>query len=186
MSGLAKPFSLGILVGRFQVVHAGHEQMIQTAVSLCDRVGLFIGSSQESGTSKNPFPYELRKKLLTNLFGDRVEIYPLPDIGVGNTTAWGDYVLENVQKRFGRLPDLLVSGKESRRLDWFDSARGVGIAELYIPKTIEISASRMRAFLLADDRQQWESYVNPKNHCLYPVLRELAMASKDNQQTQSI
>lgn len=186
MSRLAKPFSLGILVGRFQVVHAGHEQMIQTAVSLCDRVGLFIGSSQESGTSKNPFPYELRKKLLTNLFGDRVEIYPLPDIGVGNTAAWGDYVLENVQKHFGRFPDLLVSGKESRRLDWFDSARGVRIAELYIPKTIEISASQMRSFLLEDKKAQWESYVNPKNHGLYPVLRELALQSKDNQQTQSI
>ena len=55
-SGHVKPFALGILVGRFQVVHAGHEQMIRTAMALCDRVGIFIGSSQESGTSKNPFP----------------------------------------------------------------------------------------------------------------------------------
>ena len=181
-----KPFALGILVGRFQVVHAGHEQMIRTAMALCDRVGIFIGSSQESGTSKNPFPYELRRQLLTNLFGDGVEVYPLPDIGVGNTAAWGDYVLENVQSRFGRLPDLLVSGKESRRLDWFDSVQGVRIAELYIPKTIEISASKMREYLIADDRKAWESYVNPKNHALYPELRKLALASRGNQQTQSI
>ena len=32
MSG--KPFSLGILVGRFQTLHAGHEQMIRTALAL--------------------------------------------------------------------------------------------------------------------------------------------------------
>ena len=82
-----KPFALGILVGRFQVVHAGHEQMIRTAMALCDRVGIFIGSSQESGTSKNPFPYALRRQLLENLFGGGVEIYPLPDIGVGNTAG---------------------------------------------------------------------------------------------------
>ena len=181
-----KPFALGILVGRFQVVHAGHEQMIRTAMALCDRVGIFIGSSQESGTSKNPFPYELRRQLLENLFGDGIEIYPLPDIGVGNTAAWGDYVLENVQARFGRLPDLLVSGKESRRLDWFDSVQGVRIAELYIPKTIEISASKMREYLIADDREIWETYVNQKNHALYPELRALALASRENQQTQSI
>ena len=181
-----KPFALGILVGRFQVVHAGHEQMIRTAMALCDRVGVFIGSSQESGTSKNPFPYALRRQLLENLFGDGVEVYPLPDIGVGNTSAWGDYVLENVQARFGRLPDLLVSGKESRRLDWFDSVQGVRIAELYIPKTIEISASKMREYLIADDRETWESYVNQKNHTLYPELRELALASRDHQETQSI
>ena len=84
-----KPFALGILVGRFQTLHAGHQQMIETALSLCARVGIFVGSSQESGTRKNPFPYELRRKMLENLFGDRISIYPLPDIGVGNTAAWG-------------------------------------------------------------------------------------------------
>ena len=51
-----KPFALGILVGRFQTLHAGHQQMIETALSLCDQVGIFVGSSQESGTQKNPFP----------------------------------------------------------------------------------------------------------------------------------
>ena len=41
-----KPFALGILVGRFQTLHAGHQQMIETALSLCDQVGIFVGSSQ--------------------------------------------------------------------------------------------------------------------------------------------
>ena len=183
---MEKPFSLGILVGRFQTLHLGHVQMIETAVSLCGQVGIFVGSAQESGTSKNPFPYALRREMLKRLFGDRVEIYPLPDIGVGNVSAWGDYVLENVQAQFGRMPDLLVSGKEARRLDWFDSVRGVRIAELYIPKTIEISASQMRAFLLADDRARWERYVDPRIHSLYPVLRELVVGSDGKTDTQSI
>ena len=181
-----KPFALGILVGRFQTLHAGHQQMIETALSLCDQVGIFVGSSQESGTRKNPFPYGLRKKMLENLFGDRVRVYPLPDIGVGNTAAWGDYVLENVRMRFFRLPDLLISGKEARRLDWFDSVAGVRIAELYIPKTIEISASQMRQFILRDDRAAWEYYVNPKIHSLYPELRALVLASQENENTASI
>ena len=183
---MEKPFSLGILVGRFQTLHLGHVQMIETAVSLCGQVGIFVGSAQESGTSKNPFPYALRREMLKRLFGDRVEIYPLPDIGVGNVSAWGDYVLENVQARFGRMPDLLVSGKEARRLDWFDSVRGVRIAELYIPKTIEISASQMRSFLLADDRARWEQYVDPRIHSLYPALRELVKSAEGKTDTQSI
>ncbi len=94
---MAKAFSLGILVGRFQMIHAGHQQMIQTALNTCDEVGIFVGSSQESGTEKNPFTYELREKLLRTLFGDKVHIYPLPDIGVGNNGTWGDYVLQNVE-----------------------------------------------------------------------------------------
>ena len=168
------------------MVHAGHEQMIRTAIALCRQVGIFIGSSQESGTSTNPFPYDIRCRMLRNLFGDAVQIFPLPDIGVGNTAAWGDYVLENVRARFGCLPDLLVSGKESRRLDWFDSVQGVRIAELYIPKTIAISASQMRSFLIADDRDRWERYVSKENHAMYPLLREMALASRDNRQTKSI
>ena len=115
-----------------------------------------------------------------------MEIYPLPDIGVGNTAAWGDYVLQNVRTRFGCLPDLLVSGKESRRLDWFDSVQGVRIAELYIPKTIAISASQMRIFLIEDDRARWEHYVSPENHAMYPILREMALASQAHSETESI
>ena len=94
-----KPFSLGILVGRFQTIHTGHEQMIRTALALCGRVGIFVGSSQESGTANNPFPYATRERLLRLLFGEQIQVFPLPDIGVGNNGTWGDYVLENVKKQ---------------------------------------------------------------------------------------
>lgn len=183
---MGKAFSLGILVGRFQMLHAGHQQMIQTALDTCNTVGIFIGSSQESGTEKNPFSYKLREKLLRTLFGERIQIYPLPDIGVGNNGTWGDYVLQNVEDRFGRKPDLLVSGREARRLDWFDSEAGKNVAELYIPKTIDISASALRAFLIEDDFASWAQYVSPELHPLYPELRAIVMASKDNTQTASI
>lgn len=181
-----KPFRLGILVGRFQTLHAGHEMMVNTAITLCDRVGIFIGSSQESGTNKNPLSYEIREQLLRNVFGDAVEIFPLPDIGVGNTAAWGDYVLHNVEARFGRRPDLLVSGKETRRLDWFDSAGGEKIAELYIPKTIAISASQMRTLLERDAYEEWTHYVNPENHGMYDILRAAVLSARDNLETDSL
>ena len=131
-----KPFSLGILVGRFQTIHSGHEQMIRTALSLCQRVGIFVGSSQESGTATNPFSYDTRQELLRLLFGNQVDIFPLPDIGVGNNGTWGEYVLKNVADRYQCAPDLLISGKELRRVSWFDGIEQVRISELYIPKTI--------------------------------------------------
>lgn len=181
-----KAFSLGILVGRFQTFHIGHEYMIEKAEAICDRVGIFVGSSQESGTAKNPFSYALRERLLRIVCGDSVEIYPLPDIGVGNTARWGEYVLQNVQERFGRLPDLLVSGKEERRVSWFDGTDGVSVAELYVPKVIDISATAMRSFLIADDRASWEKYTNPLLWGEYEEMREAVLASKDCLETQSI
>lgn len=82
MGETEKPFSLGILVGRFQTIHAGHELMIETALSLCKQVGIFVGSAQEAGTAQNPFSYETREKLLRLLFGEQVQIF------LCRTSAW--------------------------------------------------------------------------------------------------
>ena len=181
-----KPYKLGILVGRFQTIHLGHEKMVNTALHLCRQVGVFVGSSQESLTSKNPFSYEIREEMLHAVFGDAIRVYPLPDIGVGNNPRWGDYVLQNVEARFSCLPDLLVSGKEARRLDWFDSVAGLAISELYIPKSIDISATEMRQFFLADDFESWKKHTNPRLWSKYPELREIVLASQSRRETDSI
>ena len=117
---------------------------------------------------------------------DRVRIEPLPDIGVGNNNKWGDYVLQNVQRRFGKAPDLLVSGKEERRVDWFDSAAGVTVAELYVPKTIDISATRMREFFINDYRAEWQRYTPQALWSEYDKMREAVLAAKDVTFTRSI
>ena len=181
-----KPYQFAILVGRFQVLHLGHVDMIRKAQALADRVGLLVGSSQEAGTAKNPLSYAGREEALRAVFGDTVEIRPLPDIGVGNNSTWGDYVLTRVETEFGRLPDLLVTGREGRRVDWFSGPRGRGIAELYVPKTIEISATEMRAFLEADDRVSWQQYAPEPLHPLYPMLRAAVLVAKDNLETASL
>ena len=181
-----KPYKLGILVGRFQTIHLGHEKMVNTALHLCRQVGVFVGSSQESLTSKNPFSYEIREEMLHAVFGDAIRVYPLPVIGVGNNPRWGDYVLQNVEARFSCLPDLLVSGKEARRLDWFDSVAGLAISELYIPKSIDISATEMRQFFLADDFESWKKHTNPRLWSKYPELRQIVLASQSRRETDSI
>lgn len=181
-----KPFKLGIMVGRFQMIHSGHEFMINRTLEICDEVGIFIGSSQESGTQKNPFSYEIRRDLLKEIYGDKIKIFPLPDIGVGNTSKWGDYVLKNVCDRFGGYPDLIASGKESRRIDWLSSEDGNRIFELYIPKTIEISASEMRSLMIENNFEEWKKYSNPKIWDKFDFLREIVIHSKNNLKTSSI
>ena len=60
----SKPFELGIILGRFQTFHTGHQDMVEKACAVCEKVGIFVGSSQESGTMKNPFTFSQRKKML--------------------------------------------------------------------------------------------------------------------------
>ena len=168
-------------------MHLGHMEMIRMAESLCDEVGIFLGSSQEARTLKNPFTSEERTEIIKTVFpSDRVLVYPLPDIFIGNTSRWGEYVLENVKKYFGTLPDLLVSGKEARRVSWFDGMQGVSIAELYVPKNIDISASEMREFFLHDDRASWEKYTDPRLYPMYDRFRSIVLSCKDRTETDSI
>ena len=181
-----KPYSLGLMVGRFQTFHKGHQAMIDQALALCETVGVFIGSSQESGTSQNPFSFELRREIISSLYGDRLRICPLPDIGVGNNAQWGDYVIDNALRQLGAIPDLFISGKENRRIDWLSSAKGAGIAELYIPKTIEISGSEMRGLIIRNDVDAWKSYCDPRLWHLFPELQRIVLASCRHTETSSL
>ncbi len=181
-----KPYSLGVIVGRFQLFHAGHRMMIDTALSVCERVGVLVGSANESGTNKNPFSYETRRDMLRLVYGDRIEIAPLDDIGVGNCAAWGEYVLDNAEKYFGALPDVAVSGKEARRVSWLEGERGEKIAEIYVPKTVEISASRMRELLARGEREEWEKYTDPAIRDMFDALRAEVVSSEGNLETGSI
>ena len=102
------------------------------------------------------------------------------------STEWGRHVLACAAERFGEIPDLFVTGRETRRIDWFDCPQGAGMAQLYIPKTIDISASEMRRFLMENDRASWERYTDPALWEAYGRLRELALASAGNTETDSI
>ena len=183
---MEKAYKLGIVIGRFQTFHKGHQMIIDKALELCENVGVFIGSSQESGTEKNPFTYEMRESFLRKIYGDAIYIYPLPDAGLGNNSKWGDYVLENVTARFGACPDLLVSGKEKRRVDWFDGVKGLSIAELYIPKTIDISASRMREMFINDEFDVWKTYCDERLWSSFVEMRKIVLASYGHKETSSI
>ncbi len=184
-------FQNGLVIGRFQLFHSGHEQIVRTALACCERVLLFIGSSQEQLTATNPFSYELRCEVITRVFTDEVAsgrliLEPLPDLGVGgNQTVWGDYLLSAAKRILGVQPDLLVSGTEGRRVTWFEREYG-RIAELYVPKTVDISGSAMRTFMIDNEEALWRAYTNPLLWDMYERLRAVVLLSKDNTETASV
>ncbi len=181
-----KAYRLGLIVGRFQCLHAGHMLMIDKALAVCERVAIFIGSAQEYGTEKNPLGYEQRRDMILAVYPSGVEVYPLPDIGAGNNNRWGAYVLNQVRRSCGELPDIMISGQESRRISWFTDIEGVAVANLYIPKTVDISSTAMREYLRAGDEENWRKYTDPRLHGMYGMLREAVLAAQGNAHSASI
>ncbi len=182
-----KPYRLGLVVGRFQVLHTGHTDMIRQGLRLCDRVCVLVGSSQECGTEKNPFSYEQRLEMLKAVFPEKeMLLFPIPDAGLGNNALWGQYVLNKCREHTGDLPDLVLSGKEQRREGWFTSQDGIRIAELRIPKAIPVSATAMREALVRNDREGWQRYTPQALWDRYDVLRSTVLAAQGNTYTDSI
>ena len=186
----ARAFNTGLIVGRFQIFHIGHERMVRTALKLCRTVLLLVGSSQEARTATNPLSYAERREMIGTVFArevaaGRLRIEPLPDLGVGNVPAWGQYVLNTAVSFLGTAPELLVSGKEVRRVNWFDAANAQ-LAELYVPKTVEISASQLRELLLGDAPECCREFIPEKLWPRLAAYRDVILASRDNNETASV
>ena len=149
-----KSYNLGLIIGRFQGFHKGHQYMIEKALELCELVLVYIGSSQESYTERNPFTYEERKEMIRKCFPDKGELFilPLPDAGVGDNEDWGTYVLNKTKEDIGMDPDLIISGMEDVRKSWFTSENAPNSSILFISRSkIPYSGSLVRKALIDED-----------------------------------
>lgn len=175
-----KPYDVGLVCGRFQTFHKGHESLVETAEKLCDRVLILIGSAQECGTERNPFNVNTRTKILKAIYGDRPEImiYALADMTNENDICpeWGKYLLENVDRYIYKAPELMIYGNDESRSRWFDPEDIRDTSEFIVNRgRIPISATMVREMMVFDKRKEWMKWVNPKLHKMYDELRSELM-----------
>lgn len=175
---MSRLYKIGLVIGRFQMLHKGHEFMIRRALDLCHTVVVYIGSSQEQGTKINPFSFERRKQMLCKVFKEevrlhRIYILPLPDVGLGNSINWGKYVLDKFYNDFMHYPDLYVTGCEKERSSWFTNDIAPNMDELRLTRhNIEVSATECREALLSDDFDTWANLVPKELYNLYAELKQ--------------
>lgn len=60
---MQKKYKTGLVIGRFQPFHLGHEYLIDKALELADKIIIGIGSSNITD-SNNPFDLSIRKEFL--------------------------------------------------------------------------------------------------------------------------
>ena len=95
-----KPYDVGLIVGRFQTFHKGHEKLVETGLLLCDRILILIGSAQESFTERNPYNITTREAMIREVYGNNpnIMIYGLSDMTNENDICaeWGRYLLDGL------------------------------------------------------------------------------------------
>lgn len=173
-------YDTGLIVGRFQTFHKGHQSLVETGLNLCDRLIILVGSSQESGTERNPFDIITRMNVIKSVYSnERVQIHALADLTNENdiTPDWGRYVLDNVDRYIYKAPELMIYGNDEARSRWFDTEDIKNTAEFIMPRSrIPISATQLRDMMVKDERREWMKWVDPKLHKMYDSLRAELMS----------
>lgn len=169
-------YDSGLIVGRFQTFHKGHQSLVDAGLSLCDRILILIGSAQESGTERNPFNIATRIDVISSVYEDnkRVSVYALPDLTHEDDLSpeWGRYLLDQVDRYIYKAPELMIYGNDEARSRWFDVEDIKDTAEFIIPRSrLPISATMLRDMMVRDERREWMKWVNPKLHKMYDRLR---------------
>ncbi len=177
---MVKPYDCGLICGRFQTFHIGHESLVDTGMKLCDRVLILIGSAQECGTERNPYNIITRMDMLKSIYGDRsdVMIYGISDMTNEDDIRpeWGRYLLDNVDRYIYKAPELMIYGNDESRSRWFAPEDIRDTSELIVNRgRIPISATMVRKAMVFDRRKEWMSMVNPKLHKMYDRLRDELM-----------
>lgn len=198
---MSKPYDSGLLVGRFQTFHKGHQSLVETGLDLCDRMFILVGSSQECGTERNPFNISTRTEVINAIYGSNknVFVYGLSDLTDENDirVEWGRYLLDNLERYLHKAPELMIYGNDESRSKWFDPDDIKDTSEFIVPRSrLPISATMLREMMVNDERKEWMNWVDPKLHKLYDRLRselmevqfysELAKKIKKNKEIEKI
>lgn len=176
-----KPYDVGLICGRFQTFHKGHEKLVETGLLLCDRLLILIGSAQECGTERNPLNISTRTKIIKEVYGNdpKIMIYGLSDMTNENDICpeWGKYLLNNVDRYIYKNPELMIYGNDESRSGWFDKRDLKYTTELILNRNdLPISATMVREYMARDERKKWMECVNPKLHKMYDEIRSELMS----------
>ena len=181
--GILKIFKTGIIVGRFQHIHNGHEKIINIGRNLCDTLLIFVGSYGVEKSLKNPYDYEYRKELITKIYKDDIEngsviIKPLRDLENKDELSpkWGKYVISRATEVLGKSPECIIYGKDKDIFKCFDKETVRNMTEILVDRKIfNISATKMREFLVEDRKSEWKKYANPAIYNEYDNLRKIVV-----------
>ena len=83
----------GLLIGRFQPFHLGHEYLIERIDEAVDEVVVGIGSAGESHSKKNPFTSGERVHMVQDVFaGMDAKTYLIPIADIDRNAMWVKHI----------------------------------------------------------------------------------------------
>jgi hypothetical protein len=108
-------------------------------------------------------------------------IKPLKDLEDRSELSprWGRYVIDNATNILQKKPACIIYGKDKDIFKCFDKDTVQNITEILVDRNVfNISATKMRGFLLEDNKKEWKKYANPLIYDEYENLRKKVVKYK--------
>lgn len=156
-----------VILFRAQPFHNGHLHMIKKAFEDSkrdnNRLYVFIGSADKSGTKRNPLPIDLRLDLIKNSLKDEIKdnyvfnpntnIIPLNDLSdeANNTPNWGNYLYIQIKEIIrDEYLNFYYSDRPEIMLSWFDDHLREHISFKFLSRHNGVTATSVRSHILGD------------------------------------
>ena len=113
---MAKKYSVAVVIGRFQPLHAGHVKLINHAKSLAPKVLILMGTDGDRRSYQNPFTVAERTSMIestftSSIFGKdkSITVVPIEDY-LYSDNLWVQSVKEAVTRQAAILPSVALVG----------------------------------------------------------------------------
>lgn len=155
--------SLGVMLTRAQPFHNGHMSLLEKILNENDKALILIGSSEKSGTERNPFPVVIREFFIRTMLSNSditrerfvrgdIQIESLRDWeNENNSTSlnrWGHYLYYSIVYLTGCKKFNYYYADDKKTLDtWFDSEISNDIEVITVDRNQSagaISSTRIR------------------------------------------
>lgn len=145
---------------RAQPMHLGHLDVIKKASAENERVLVFVGSANKSGTKRNPLDISDRLFFVRSVIEseklNNVVVAPLSDWSKEDAYAlakeWGKFFYYNaVNALESKTFTLYYNDDIEIARNWFDEDLQKRVTIVYSEKSRDISATKIREAIIADD-----------------------------------
>ena len=154
-----KLYNTGVIIGGFQPFHIGHEQLVNTALELCNNVYIYLGNRKTN--EENMLSFETRKRLIEKVYKNHLHRIHFLSNEYKNKNEWSEYILELFWRTLpDNKPDIIIHGDEDIRRYWF-SQNERKFNELFIPRNnLIVSGTKIRDALINNNYNYCNGVMN--------------------------
>jgi bifunctional NMN adenylyltransferase/nudix hydrolase len=168
-------YKLAVIIGRYQISHAGHELLKRKALEVADQVVIVIGSSFQARSPKNPFYWHERSEMILSTLSDaeKLRTFCCPIRDYYNDDKWNAEV-KRIVDEYSTQDVVLVGHKKAGDKNTYYLDNFKGWAYMGIESNYKVDASELRTLYF--EAEAVDSSLAAVNDLLLPSVKQFLQA----------